>query len=74
MMIDDGSMGVDVVVNHPSPELIEGSTLDFVNKIEQSSFAVVENAHSECAYGCGSSFTVPVTTTMAVVDPPRDAY
>jgi len=34
MMIDDGLMGLEVVVNHPSPELIEGSTLEFVNKIE----------------------------------------
>ena len=41
-----------------SLEFIEGSMLDSVNEIVWSSFAVVDNAHSECDYGCGSFFAV----------------
>jgi len=56
--IDDGSAGVEVVVDESSLEYIKGSTVDFVNEMVRSTFVVVDNPHSESACGCGSSFAV----------------
>jgi len=47
-----------VVVDRASLELIAGSTIDFVQEMIKSSFAVIENPQSESACGCGSSFAV----------------
>ena len=50
--------GARVVVDSASMELIQGSTIDFVQEMIKSAFAVVENPNSESACGCGSSFAV----------------
>ena len=50
--------GSKVVVDEGSFELIRGATVDFVQEMIRSSFAVVNNPQSESACGCGSSFAV----------------
>lgn len=45
-----------VVVDEGSLELLAGSTLDFVQEMIRSSFAIIDNPQSESACGCGSSF------------------
>ena len=50
--------GSKVVVDEGSFELIKGSTIDYVQEMIRSSFAVVNNPQSESACGCGSSFAV----------------
>lgn len=47
-----------VVIDNTSFELVKGSTVDFVQEMIRSSFAVVNNPQSESACGCGSSFAV----------------
>lgn len=47
-----------VVVDAASLDIIKGSTIDFVQEMIKSSFAVVNNPQSESACGCGSSFAV----------------
>ena len=47
-----------VVVDGGSLELIRGSTIDYVQEMIKSSFAVTHNPQSESACGCGSSFAV----------------
>jgi iron-sulfur cluster assembly accessory protein len=50
--------GARVVVDQASLDIIKGSTIDFVQEMIRSSFAVVDNPQSESACGCGSSFAV----------------
>lgn len=50
--------GARVVVDQDSLDLLKGSTIDFVQEMIRSSFAVVDNPQSESACGCGSSFAV----------------
>lgn len=50
--------GMRVVVDQTSLDLLEGSTIDYVQEMIRSSFAVVANPQSESACGCGSSFAV----------------
>ncbi|KAJ1426288.1 iron-sulfur cluster assembly 2-like protein [Ochromonadaceae sp. CCMP2298] len=50
--------GSKVVIDHGSFEMIKGSTVDFVQEMIRSTFAVVNNPQSEGACGCGSSFAV----------------
>ncbi len=38
--------------------LIAGSTVDYVEEMMKSAFAVINNPKSESACGCGSSFAV----------------
>ena len=56
--LEDGTLETRVVVDEKSLELLEGSTVDFVQEMIRSSFAVVDNPQSESACGCGSSFAV----------------
>eukprot|EP00981_Chlorochromonas_danica_P008810 scaffold2312_cov165-Ochromonas_danica.AAC.50 len=58
---DDKVFGKDdakVVVDSASFDLVKGSTVDYVQEMIRSSFAVVNNPQSESACGCGSSFAV----------------
>jgi len=50
--------GMRVVVDQTSLDLLRGSTIDYVQEMIRSSFAVVGNPQSESACGCGSSFAV----------------
>jgi len=50
--------GSKVVVDQASLEFIKGATLDFVQEMIRSSFAILNNPQSESACGCGSSFAV----------------
>ena len=50
--------GTRVVVDQTSLDLLNGSTIDYVQEMIRSSFAVVGNPQSESACGCGSSFAI----------------
>ena len=50
--------GMRVVIDQTSLDLLRGSTIDYVQEMIRSSFAVVGNPQSESACGCGSSFAV----------------
>jgi Fe-S cluster assembly iron-binding protein IscA len=50
--------GMRVVVDQTSLDLLRGSTIDYIQEMIRSSFAVVGNPQSESACGCGSSFAV----------------
>jgi iron-sulfur cluster assembly accessory protein len=50
--------GAKVVIDEASFDLVKGSTVDYVQEMIRSSFAVINNPQSESACGCGSSFAV----------------
>ena len=61
--VDDGDIvltkdGARVVVDDNSLEYLRGSSIDYVEEMVRSSFAVVDNPNSESACGCGSSFAM----------------
>lgn len=60
--------GSKVVVDEGSFELIRGATVDFVQEMIRSSFAVVNNPQSESACGCGSSFAVKNFSSNPALD------
>ena len=47
-----------VVVDDVSMEFVRGATVDFVQEMIRSSFAVVNNPNSEAGCGCGASFSL----------------
>ena len=49
--------GVNVVVDPFSAPYLQGSTVDFLNTIQESGFKI-ENPNAVASCGCGSSFTV----------------
>lgn len=60
--------GAQVVVDEGALELVKGATVDFVEDMMRSAFAVVNNPQSESACGCGSSFAVKNFQTNPAVD------
>jgi len=60
--------GARVVVDKTSLDLLRGSTVDFVQEMIRSSFAVVNNPLSESACGCGSSFAVKNFESNPAID------
>ena len=50
--------GMRLVIDQTSLDLLRGSTIDYIQEMIRSSFAVVNNPQSESACGCGSSFAV----------------
>ena len=60
--------GSKVIVDEGSFDLIKGSTIDFVQEMIRSSFAIVNNPQSESACGCGSSFAVKNFASNPAID------
>lgn len=50
--------GATVVVDEGSLEFVRGATVDYVDEMMRSAFAVLNNPMSESACGCGSSFAI----------------
>ena len=48
--------GAKVVVDEISFEFVKGSTVDYVEEMIRSSFAIADNPNAESGCGCGSSF------------------
>ncbi|ACO70354.1 iron-sulfur cluster [Micromonas commoda] len=48
--------GARVVVDEISFEFVKGSTVDYVEEMIRSSFAIADNPNAEGGCGCGSSF------------------
>ena len=48
--------GARVVVDEISFEFVKGSTVDYVEEMIRSSFAIADNPNAESGCGCGSSF------------------
>ena len=49
--------GAKVVVDDISFEFVKGATLDYVEEMVKSSFAITENPNADSGCGCGSSFS-----------------
>jgi len=47
-----------VVIDKGSLDLLQGSTIDYVQEMIKSAFSVTHNPQSESACGCGSSFAI----------------
>jgi iron-sulfur cluster assembly accessory protein len=60
--------GAQVVVDEGALELVKGATVDFVEDMMRSAFAVVNNPQSESACGCGSSFAIKNFENNPAVD------
>lgn len=50
--------GAQVLVDDISLDFIRGATVDYVQELIRSSFAVVNNPNTESACGCGTSFAL----------------
>lgn len=50
--------GTDLVIDSTSFEFMKGATVDYVEEMMHSKFAVLNNPQSESACGCGTSFAV----------------
>ena len=64
----DPTSGARVVVDLGSLELIQGSTIDYVQEMIKSGFEVRDNPQSESACGCGSSFALKNFSANPAVD------
>ena len=60
--------GTIVIVDNVSLDLIKGATVDYVQEMIRSSFAVVNNPQSESACGCGSSFAAKNFSSNPAID------
>ncbi len=49
--------GATVLVDPISYDFVKGATIDFVQEMIKSSFAVLNNANAEKSCGCGHSFS-----------------
>lgn len=50
--------GAEVVVDTASMELLKGATLDYIDEMIGSQFAIVNNPNADASCGCGTSFTL----------------
>jgi iron-sulfur cluster assembly 2 len=48
----------EVVMDQPSLELLNGSTVDFVSELIGSQFKIVGNPRASSSCGCGTSFDI----------------
>jgi iron-sulfur cluster assembly accessory protein len=50
------SNGAKVVVDDLSFDFVKGATVDYVEEMIKSSFAIADNPNSQSSCGCGTSF------------------
>ena len=50
------SNGAKVVVDDLSFDFVKGATVDYVEEMIKSSFAIANNPNSQSSCGCGTSF------------------
>eukprot|EP00619_Florenciella_sp_RCC1007_P006263 CAMPEP_0205904804 /NCGR_PEP_ID=MMETSP1325-20131115/953_1 /ASSEMBLY_ACC=CAM_ASM_000708 /TAXON_ID=236786 /ORGANISM="Florenciella sp., Strain RCC1007" /LENGTH=205 /DNA_ID=CAMNT_0053270631 /DNA_START=10 /DNA_END=627 /DNA_ORIENTATION=+ len=60
--------GAQVVIDEASLEFVKGATVDYVEEMIRSSFAVINNPNSESACGCGSSFALKAFEANPALD------
>ena len=60
--------GSKVMIDNSSFELVKGATVDYVQEMIRSAFAVVNNPQSESACGCGSSFAAKKFASNPALD------
>lgn len=51
-------LDAEFIIDEDSFEFVKGSTLDYVQELIRSSFAIVNNPKAESSCGCGSSFAL----------------
>mmetsp|Transcript_23718 Transcript_23718/g.49092 ORF Transcript_23718/g.49092 Transcript_23718/m.49092 type:complete len:175 (-) Transcript_23718:83-607(-) len=60
--------GAQVVIDESSLEFVKGATVDYVQEMIRSSFAIINNPNSESACGCGSSFALKAFEANPALD------
>jgi iron-sulfur cluster assembly 2 len=55
---EDRKGKAEVVMDQPSLELLNGSTVDFVTELIGSQFKIVGNPRASSSCGCGTSFDI----------------
>lgn len=57
-ILTDATTGAKIILDEPSLELLQGSTVDFTQELIGSQFKVVGNPAASSSCGCGTSFEI----------------